>query len=131
MIRRPPRSTLFPYTTLFRSRGRGPEGVAGVAQVRSETPHGGDDRVPGGPFRRAFERTLHEWLRGEHGGARRIDERRNGRPRGGLQPLEARIGLLGGRPSRDHHGHEQRERRTRAGGPHEPPPTVSTELGSP
>src|SRR2546422_7543278 len=23
MIRRPPRSTLFPYTTLFRSRGRG------------------------------------------------------------------------------------------------------------
>src|SRR3712207_8431922 len=26
MIRRPPRSTLFPYTTLFRSRGRGPHG---------------------------------------------------------------------------------------------------------
>src|SRR3989442_405697 len=25
MIRRPPRSTLFPYTTLFRSRRRGPE----------------------------------------------------------------------------------------------------------
>src|SRR5258705_10074183 len=25
MIRRPPRSTLFPYTTLFRSRVRGPE----------------------------------------------------------------------------------------------------------
>src|SRR5437588_10620622 len=24
MIRRPPRSTLFPYTTLFRSRARGP-----------------------------------------------------------------------------------------------------------
>src|SRR5438132_3575535 len=24
MIRRPPRSTLFPYTTLFRSRGAGP-----------------------------------------------------------------------------------------------------------
>src|SRR2546421_1886863 len=24
MIRRPPRSTLFPYTTLFRSHGRGP-----------------------------------------------------------------------------------------------------------
>src|SRR2546425_13329349 len=31
MIRRPPRSTLFPYTTLFRSRaeGRGDEGVVG------------------------------------------------------------------------------------------------------
>src|SRR2546421_8076464 len=27
MIRRPPRSTLFPYTTLFRSRGRGSEGA--------------------------------------------------------------------------------------------------------
>src|SRR3712207_8474349 len=26
MIRRPPRSTLFPYTTLFRSRGYGREG---------------------------------------------------------------------------------------------------------
>src|SRR5437762_14073653 len=30
MLRRPPRSTLFPYTTLFRSRGVG-------ASVRSET----------------------------------------------------------------------------------------------
>src|SRR3712207_7950762 len=31
MIRRPPRSTLFPYTTLFRSRGRGlpPAGPGG------------------------------------------------------------------------------------------------------
>src|SRR5258706_5872547 len=26
MIRRPPRSTLFPYTTLFRSHGRGAQG---------------------------------------------------------------------------------------------------------
>src|SRR5260221_7770339 len=36
MIRRPPRSTLFPYTTLFRSR-RGERGV------RSAEPAGGDD----------------------------------------------------------------------------------------
>src|SRR5690606_41723006 len=45
MIRRPPRSTLFPYTTLFRSCGRrpGPGAVAGRAtgrwpgqQLRSE-----------------------------------------------------------------------------------------------
>src|SRR3712207_7925111 len=28
MIRRPPRSTLFPYTTLFRSRSAGPPGRA-------------------------------------------------------------------------------------------------------
>src|SRR5258708_30508616 len=27
MIRRPPRSTLFPYTTLFRSLGTSPQGV--------------------------------------------------------------------------------------------------------
>src|SRR6476620_12162093 len=38
MIRRPPRSTLFPYTTLFRSRGRAAAGrrlaLAGRAQCR-------------------------------------------------------------------------------------------------
>src|SRR2546422_7749414 len=34
MIRRPPRSTLFPYTTLFRSRRAGGlGGLAGAAQV--------------------------------------------------------------------------------------------------
>src|SRR2546427_6022342 len=31
MIRRPPRSTLFPYTTLFRSLGAGVPGDAGAA----------------------------------------------------------------------------------------------------
>src|SRR2546422_3819115 len=31
MIRRPPRSTLFPYTTLFRSGGKALPGVAPVA----------------------------------------------------------------------------------------------------
>src|SRR3989442_10419221 len=31
MIRRPPRSTLFPYTTLFRSYGRGSSVVSGTA----------------------------------------------------------------------------------------------------
>src|SRR2546430_9186524 len=45
MIRRPPRSTLFPYTTLFRSRShraqpscgrRSAAPVVGVARVRSE-----------------------------------------------------------------------------------------------
>src|SRR2546426_7730626 len=30
MIRRPPRSTLFPYTTLFRSRGANRQAVPGV-----------------------------------------------------------------------------------------------------
>src|SRR5690349_23404545 len=31
MIRRPPRSTLFPYTTLFRSEGRGGRAPCGAA----------------------------------------------------------------------------------------------------
>src|SRR2546427_4834189 len=32
MIRRPPRSTLFPYTTLFRSRGRQRAGAVGTSR---------------------------------------------------------------------------------------------------
>src|SRR3712207_7596787 len=41
MIRRPPRSTLFPYTTLFRSPVRGaPRGV-----VREHVLRAGDERV--------------------------------------------------------------------------------------
>src|SRR3712207_8324418 len=39
MIRRPPRSTLFPYTTLFRSRGAGRHAAASV--VRAGDPGGG------------------------------------------------------------------------------------------
>src|SRR3712207_6960061 len=63
MIRRPPRSTLFPYTTLFRSEGavRGGEDVAlrppplpgppGVAHRRpQDRPDGGhEDGGPGAP----------------------------------------------------------------------------------
>src|SRR3712207_8927845 len=36
MIRRPPRSTLFPYTTLFRSFGRSDFGVDGVPGGNAE-----------------------------------------------------------------------------------------------
>src|SRR5260370_26683675 len=36
MIRRPPRSTLFPYTTLFRSQSTGP--VPRMVQFRHDTP---------------------------------------------------------------------------------------------
>src|SRR3712207_7906014 len=48
MIRRPPRSTLFPYTTLFRSPGR--HGIAEVVgrklhcQQQSLPPYAGEDR---------------------------------------------------------------------------------------
>src|SRR5687768_18600065 len=46
MIRRPPRSTLFPYTTLFRSRGSvfGERQYAEPTQVR-RTRSGGRDRL--------------------------------------------------------------------------------------
>src|SRR5262245_63754685 len=49
MIRRPPRSTLFPYTTLFRSGGRG----------RSPSPHGPGrrGRTGGAGWRRSEEHT--------------------------------------------------------------------------
>src|SRR5256886_10704082 len=49
MIRRPPRSTLFPYTTLFRSAG-----LAGTRRVlqRGEAPPAADSPEPDRPDRR-------------------------------------------------------------------------------
>src|SRR3712207_9252467 len=38
MIRRPPRSTLFPYTTLFRSSAAGRRGAAEAVAVGGEVP---------------------------------------------------------------------------------------------
>src|SRR3712207_7078380 len=49
MIRRPPRSTLFPYTTLFRSRG---DGRRPVRDVRGDCG-GGDAARDGVPCGRA------------------------------------------------------------------------------
>src|SRR5262245_62954391 len=45
MIRRPPRSTLFPYTTLFRSTGRQCAKAAGRARRRAA--HQPRQRLPG------------------------------------------------------------------------------------
>src|SRR3712207_7860287 len=39
MMRRPPRSTLFPYTTLFRSVGVGDEGAGAAAEHRPAARH--------------------------------------------------------------------------------------------
>src|SRR3712207_8715554 len=69
MIRRPPRSTLFPYTTLFRSRGdvgaardgRQDELRAGAAVLRDGHPEpdrdGGHLPPARGPARRSEEHT--------------------------------------------------------------------------
>src|SRR5689334_24306778 len=44
MLRRPPRSTLFPYTTLFRSRPRAGGGVLRPSRAPSRRPAGGPSR---------------------------------------------------------------------------------------
>src|SRR2546425_5050683 len=46
MIRRPPRSTLFPYTTLFRSGGAGEDRER---PERGQRPHRDDDRAIANP----------------------------------------------------------------------------------
>src|SRR3712207_8740767 len=52
MIRRPPRSTLFPYTTLFRSRlGRHPAGEPGRAVPARAAVRPGDGPARLGPDR--------------------------------------------------------------------------------
>src|SRR3712207_9074746 len=53
MIRRPPRSTLFPYTTLFRSRERGRAGTGAAAAVAAR------DAVPGRPRLRRLRALAH------------------------------------------------------------------------
>src|SRR3712207_8098782 len=94
MIRRPPRSTLFPYTTLFRSaRGRldvntlgfqrltdpalGTPGARDAAGVRGVRPHESDPvHLPDDP---------------DHGGdrGRAVDRATRGEARGTKSPMEA------------------------------------------
>src|SRR3712207_8146433 len=47
MIRRPPRSTLFPYTTLFRSHAHPVAAVLDLADDRSDHPRRHRHRAPG------------------------------------------------------------------------------------
>src|SRR2546425_4314548 len=56
MIRRPPRSTLFPYTTLFRSPGVGTERGERLRQRGEVEP--------------VEQRAGHQWCRGSGGAAR-------------------------------------------------------------
>src|SRR2546430_13805798 len=48
MIRRPPRSTLFPYTTLFRSRRFGADRARGGAAGRERAGRSLHERLPDG-----------------------------------------------------------------------------------
>src|SRR3712207_6913431 len=56
MIRRPPRSTLFPYTTLFRSRDRAARGRLAPAAGADERGGGPDGNAGRRPLPRAGER---------------------------------------------------------------------------
>src|SRR5256885_5757452 len=63
MIRRPPRSTLFPYTTLFRSDQRRLAGAVGADQADDAGRHLERQRVEGRHARIAPGQAL----RGDHG----------------------------------------------------------------
>src|SRR5947209_17395565 len=70
MIRRPPRSTLFPYTTLFRSEDRVPQGQGEDRGVR-ETQK----------IREADESTRDAHLRVGHAQVERVEQRVDGEQR--------------------------------------------------
>src|SRR5256885_2931185 len=71
MIRRPPRSTLFPYTTLFRSIHRQLQPVACRGGQRGKSPRA-RQRAAGRPIRRVHRRRLCP-LRGHPGGCATIE----------------------------------------------------------
>src|SRR5690349_22937746 len=56
MIRRPPRSTLFPYTTLFRSARRGSAGPPRRSVRATRSCPAGSPRTPSSPCRGACRR---------------------------------------------------------------------------
>src|SRR5258706_547841 len=102
MIRRPPRSTLFPYTTLFRSRGRLPRTLAGRHGRPEPRPHGAGRRgaVPvalrgarTGPV--AAHRRRRRSHRGLDGHRRYALSRRLAGPRGGGAPVGAHVQAQG------------------------------------
>src|SRR3989449_7258831 len=99
MIRRPPRSTLFPYTTLFRSiapGGAGNEGNTGQVGTERHAPRGGG--VAHRALRAGQARTV---------GERACDHRLERQPR----PERGRVRLLtlagpGNAPTQDDHQRE-------------------------
>src|SRR2546430_8437481 len=57
MIRRPPRSTLFPYTTLFRSVVPGQDLAGDVGRPARDQPGSGEQRDNGEQIQRSEEHT--------------------------------------------------------------------------
>src|SRR3712207_9176123 len=96
MIRRPPRSTLFPYTTLFRSSrpgwGRRAGRAGGRALDRGVRPGGHGTHRPDPEPGRVVASSAH--VRGEPGGARVVDGRPVVRGRLGVQGFGGPIGVL-------------------------------------
>src|SRR3712207_5051659 len=80
MIRRPPRSTLFPYTTLFRSDGAGRHAQPGAG--RALRAHARDDRAAGRPHQRRLRHprrprgALHQPVGAPRGAGRALPGRR-------------------------------------------------------
>src|SRR3712207_8948922 len=74
MIRRPPRSTLFPYTTLFRSVGRNAEG-RGLRALEADWGHRGLPAVlDSGPVVAPLSRSRHVLRLRVDAGAGRSEE---------------------------------------------------------
>src|SRR5215208_2597334 len=131
MIRRPPRSTLFPYTTLFRSPLRPPGGVAGSVRGlrvrRAGAARRGDAaarararaRVPRAGAR-APRRRHGDEAGAARGGARAVRRRRPRRPAGDADGREGPP--LRGRPARssDRRRHVARAPRLPRRGAHLP-----------
>src|SRR2546427_3481306 len=93
MIRRPPRSTLFPYTTLFRSQrlggNGGDAGRSGRSAERLETapaPRSGDSSCLSAPIRqhRCFAPALAPYRAGSHVARTRLDQAGKRRAGSGL-----------------------------------------------
>src|SRR2546422_1144093 len=61
MIRRPPRSTLFPYTTLFRSQYDDQYSENTFTFVNNINTHEGGTHLTG--FKSALTRTINEWAK--------------------------------------------------------------------
>src|SRR3712207_7474405 len=77
MIRRPPRSTLFPYTTLFRSRGLGP--TASWVQCTEEGDSRGQQGDEGRDRRAGTEGQAQEQRRRQEAQRLRVRDRKSTR----------------------------------------------------